>query len=226
MAKHSFSSAESFGVWHAFDGLCFWCGAPVSFQEVTVDHVIPEAIGEDEGKVISIKTMYGLAENFEINSYQNWVPAHGKCNQWKGQDIFSPSPVMLAILERVAKRAHFAEAAATNAVADKNKGRILGRLRSALEAETITKGEVQELLAGIEQEAMLPNADVVLQVSPHWSIVHERNGLATVTDGIRAGITPVIPNPHHSWRCLNCGQYGPWNGVICMSCGQMSDSWD
>lgn len=226
MAKYDFSAAESFGVWHAFDGLCFWCGTPLIFRDVTVDHVVPESVGDDEGKFTSIKAMYGLADNFSVNTFLNWVPAHGKCNQRKGQDLFSPSPAMIAILESVAKRAPIAEVAAANATADKNKGRILGRLRSALEAEKITRKEVEELLAGIKQEPMLPAAEVALQVSPQWTIVRESNGLAMVTDGRRAGIIPVVRNPHHSWECSNCGQYGPWNGVICMSCGHMSDPCD
>lgn len=226
MVKYDFSSAESFGVWHAFEGLCFWCGVPVSFQEVTVDHVVPESIEDDEGKLIAIKLLYGLPEEFGINTFLNWVPAHAKCNQRKGQDLFSPSPAMLAILERVAKRAIFAKSTAANAIANKNKGRILGRLRSALEAKTISREEVEELFAGIVQNPMLPAAEVALQVSPYWTIVHKQNGLATVTDGRRTGITPVAANPHYSWKCPNCGQHGPWNGVICMSCGRMSDPWD
>ncbi len=204
MAKYDFSAAESFGVWHAFDGLCFWCGAPVPFQDVTVDHVVPESVGDDEGKVTSIKVMYGLADNFSVNAFLNWVPAHGKCNQRKRQDLFSPSPVMLAILARVAKRAPFAEAAAANATADKNKGRILLRLRSALEAATITQKEVEEVIAGIEQKPMLPAAEVALQVSPQWTIVRESSGLAMVTDGRRAGIIQLyeIPIIHGSVRTV------------------------
>ena len=105
MAKYNFSAEERFGVWHAFDGLCFWCGEPMPFQDTTVDHVLPESLHDDDAKLNSVKAMYGLSDDFQINSYVNWVPAHAKCNQRKSENLFSPSPAMLAILERVAKRA-------------------------------------------------------------------------------------------------------------------------
>lgn len=226
MAKYRFSAEQRFGVWHAYDGLCFWCGEPLPFQDTTIDHVLPESLEDEEAKLQSVKAMYGLDDKFNINCYSNWVPAHARCNQRKTDKLFSPSPAMLAILDRVDRRAPYAESAAANATADKQKGRILGRLESALAAATITREEVEQLIAGIQQEPMIANVNVVLHISPHWKIVHESNGLATVTDGKRAGITPVASNPHHTWLCGHCGQYGPWNGVICMSCGKMSDPWD
>jgi predicted nucleic acid-binding protein len=64
------------------------------------------------------------------------------------------------------------------------------------------------------------------QAAREWTIVRNDNGIAMVTDGRRAGIRPTAANPHHSWQCPNCGNAGPWNGVICLSCGQMSDPSD
>lgn len=196
------------------------------FQEATVDHVLPESLVDDEAKRASVVAMYGLAPSFEINSFENWVPAHPKCNQRKSENLFTPSPAMVFILGQVSGRAKVARETAVNAIADKRKGRILGRLESALEAATITREELERLLAGLPQEPMIQNVTIALQVTPQWTVVHEINGLAAVTDGQRAGITPIVQNPHHSWECPNCGQYGPWNGVICMSCGRMSDPWD
>lgn len=59
-----------------------------------------------------------------------------------------------------------------------------------------------------------------------WTVVRSSQGFATVTDGRRGGVVPTVRNPHHSWQCPNCGSFGPWNGVICLSCGRMSDPAD
>jgi len=225
MAKYKFSVAERFGVWNAYDGICFWCRAPLVFQEMTVDHIIPENIGNDRGKLESIKTMYQLGERFEINNYSNWVPSHGNCNSRKGEDLFSPSPAMIAVLNTAAKRADTAAGYAENAISDKQKGRILGRLASALESELVSREEVEVLFRGLDHEPSVEGVEHGLAISPHWTVVRNQNGVATVTDGHRAGTTPVSANPHHSWVCPTCGNYGPWNGVICLSCGMMSDPW-
>lgn len=43
--------------------------------------------------------------------------------------------------------------------------------------------------------------------------------VARVTDGERLGYTGT----DISFMCGNCGSYGPWNGVICLVCGQRSE---
>jgi hypothetical protein len=61
--------------------------------------------------------------------------------------------------------------------------------------------------------------DEELRVPDHWKIVSKNVNMATVTDGKRQGTTPI---KHHGddFKCFQCGYYGPWNGVICLTCGQ------
>lgn len=226
MAKHRFSASERFGVWHAYDGQCFWCGKPVAYTEATVDHVVPESLESKPRQLVELKENYALSEAFEINSFLNWVPCHASCNSAKGSRLYGPSPAMVALLDMVGRRAGSASEIARKAIEDREKGRILGKLESALEAKLVSREEVMALMGDIQQEPIFEGTPVGLEVVPGWTVVRDANGLATVTDGKRVGITPTAPNPHHSWQCPTCGNFGPWNGVICMSCGRMSDPWD
>jgi 5-methylcytosine-specific restriction endonuclease McrA len=226
MAKHKFTAAEKLGVWQAFDGQCFWCGKPVAYTDTTVDHVIPETVEDKPAQLDEIRRTYGLGASFEINSFRNWVPCHGSCNSSKGSRLYGPSPAMIAYLEFVARKAESAANVARRATEDREKGRILGKLESALEANLITREEVMVLIGDLDPRPMIPGTQPALQLLPGWSVVRGGNGFVTVTDGVRAGIAPTDPNPHISWQCPTCGQFGPWNGVICLSCGQRSDPWD
>lgn len=52
-----------------------------------------------------------------------------------------------------------------------------------------------------------------------WTLVQALSDrVARVTDGERMGYTGT----DISFMCGNCGSYGPWNGVICLTCGQRS----
>lgn len=59
----------------------------------------------------------------------------------------------------------------------------------------------------------------------NWMVLNVRGNIADVTDGKgRFGYTVLdesIADP--SYRCAFCGNFGPWNGTRCLSCGQMSD---
>ncbi|WP_199882981.1 HNH endonuclease [Clostridium beijerinckii] len=67
-----------------YEGKCFYEGLPIRFQDMHVDHVIPEYLeGTDELKKI-IKIL-GLPENFNINSVYNLVSCSPNVNQVKNK---------------------------------------------------------------------------------------------------------------------------------------------
>jgi hypothetical protein len=60
---------------------------------------------------------------------------------------------------------------------------------------------------------------------PGWDIASVSGFMATVRrpeDG-RVGGVPTVNHPQlESYRCPNCGSFGPWNGATCLTCGQRS----
>lgn len=63
--RHSISVENRKQVFAKTNGHCAYCGTPLSFKEMEVDHVIPLALGG-------------------ADSLENWVPACHVCNQFKG----------------------------------------------------------------------------------------------------------------------------------------------
>ena len=220
MGKRKISNSERFAVWKAHDGRCFWCEAQLFFRDATVDHVLPESLNVD--RIESIKEDYALPGDFEINDFQNWVPAHNKCNQRKGARIYPASTALIYALERVGRLADTAR-------------KIEQRLRTETTvAESLTKVvdtiknddeelDKQIILDFAEQIRDLIEDDGSLPISERWEVVESNGELEVVSDGRMTGVRPTAAEPHPSWRCPNCGSHGPWNGVICLNCGSRSN---
>ncbi len=62
----------------------------------------------------------------------------------------------------------------------------------------------------------------ILLIPKEFEIVKIDGDMALVKNGNIFGMTP-IRNHHHSFCCPTCGSYGPWNGVMCLTCGHKSD---
>jgi hypothetical protein len=61
-----------------------------------------------------------------------------------------------------------------------------------------------------------------LLVSGNWKIERINGDIACVSNGRISGLTP-IRNHDISYKCHCCGNYGPWDGTRCLSCGRMDD---
>jgi hypothetical protein len=59
-------------------------------------------------------------------------------------------------------------------------------------------------------------------IAPGWMVTELQGHLISVTSGSRFGVTSTSNNP--SWICSQCGNKGPWNGIICLSCGNREEA--
>lgn len=104
MSKQRISDLERYALWHAYGKKCFYCGEPISYTALEVDHVIPECFLDRPSEYERISEEYGLCKDFPgfvINGLCNRVPAHGgSCNRRKGLSLF-PKHVTLYYLSLV-----------------------------------------------------------------------------------------------------------------------------
>lgn len=225
MPKYVFSKAQRYALWKVYNAICFWCGEPIRYKDVTIDHVIPEKFVDNQNEFMRIKTMYSLTQDFQINDYCNWVPCHGTCNSSKNDQIFKPSPAMIKILEGIQKQAENAANIEAKVKRDKKIDALLGKLDSLVENEVISNAEIVELFSDskeAEKELLAKIDQHLKRVSNGWTVIGLNNDIATVTDGKILGRTPVGKEAHYTWKCPFCESYGPWSGVLCLSCGKRS----
>lgn len=224
MSDYKFSAAEKFGVWDAHEGRCFWCETPLEFPQTTIDHVLPESLEKDPARLATVLKDFGLAEDFKVNDFLNWVPAHSNCNSKKSATVFRVSPAMVAALEYVSRRAAKAKATCERVKKNRKKGKILAQLEDARTEGLVTKEDIESLFANLSPEPVA--RPTTLRVSSHWTVVKQEGHIAYVTNGLVGGYTTTDPNPDPSFICPFCNSPGPWNGVVCLTCHRISDPAD
>ena len=233
MKKYKFTNLERLVIWENYDNKCFWCGEPLRFNDTSVDHVIPESLLENPEKLNQVKFLYKLPENFEINNFENWVPAHMKCNSRKGIKIFENSPVMIMILEQLLKKSEKLKTEYEKLKHRQSKDKVVGKLVSDLENNTISSDDLIELLKDIipfENASPVPllKKNEITHIPEDAKVlsVDRNNRHIRVVLGNRAGNVPMDEMPERSWMCDYCHNYGPWNGNQCIICGHFSSPFD
>jgi 5-methylcytosine-specific restriction endonuclease McrA len=221
--RRKITSPQRFGVWKAWKGRCFWCREHVEFRSSHVDHVIPlDAVSapEDAEKV---REMYALPSTFGFDCYENWVPSCVDCNSKKSFTLIDPSPNFGFNLASVRARADVAKAIADAIDADAHKTKLLVQVEAAFEQGSLTAADIEDLFKGLPRLTKKADArdQEVLQIAPGWTVFQSSGYLRVVTDGTRSGMTSTSKDP--SWICSRCGNKGPWNGIICLSCGNREE---
>jgi len=99
-------SIQRMAIWLAHKKRCAHCDEPIMrFKDLEIDHALPESLLNNPDELEKIKVEYGLGSEFEINSYDNWVPSCIKCNQRKSNRRLSKQAIF-NLLEVVAKPKH------------------------------------------------------------------------------------------------------------------------
>jgi len=110
MEKRKFSYEERYAVWKSLGPNCRWCKTPVPYAECHIDHVIPEKLLDDDKLRQTTLKKYGLAKDFDINSFYNWIPVHPSCNLTKQATIMEGAPIFLELFTEL--RNKFADTSA------------------------------------------------------------------------------------------------------------------
>ena len=114
--------------------------------ETTVDHIIPESLLNNDNKRQEIFEIYGLNKEFNINGFENWLPAHNKCNQKKGASVFKYIPLNAFILEGTISKAKKVLKTSQLIVNNIKKDKLLAKVEVALELNHLTENELNEIL--------------------------------------------------------------------------------
>lgn len=227
MSKYRFTLPERWAVWKTHGPLCRWCNEPVSYKPSQVDHVLPENIEPTE--LERLKKLFGLHEDFQINSFYNWIPIHSGCNQSKSDDVFDGAPFVGQLLKRIEAKYSEAVKQYEQMKNEPKAAKLIASLQRAIEAGTITEETINEILieadtsdnpaVGITESAKEHD---LLNVPFGWVTIKDEGEQIFVTKDGKAGYIPKSKAPDVSWLCGYCYHYGPWNGNQCLTCGHFS----
>jgi len=138
-----------YALWRAYDMKCFYCGQPVEFMNLNVDHVLPHSLMDDRGRFDIVLREYEIVENFpdfSIDDLSNLVPSHGaSCNLRKSDTLF-PKRATLFYLTIVHNRLPRVVNELERLRITAERGEVLGGLGTLLESGDVSEREVIHIL--------------------------------------------------------------------------------
>ncbi len=225
MSKYQFSSAERYAVFTVHGEVCYLCRCPIDMGTFQVDHVIPESLEDDPDKLNKVLESFGLGDSFEINSFENWMPACVQCNNRKRAMIFQPAPIVLVELNKATEKAAKAREISKETRTSQQIGRALSIVEGAMAAGQLGEDQLERLIPLLEyhetkRESGLANTP--LRISPVVEILAHAGQMVTVRGPYGIGSGQINAPNSGGFRCSVCGS-AAWNGARCVICGTMDE---
>jgi hypothetical protein len=139
------TTALRIGLWEAHKRRCTYCGEPLGYRELEVDHIIPQHLGDDPPELVRVLSTLSLPPDFDLDDRRNLLPAHRHCNNRKAASIFKPENVRY--FQELAAGAAVQVGAYEERYLTRNRAdRVLAALHLALELGELSKDEVVRLV--------------------------------------------------------------------------------
>lgn len=113
--------------------------------------MIPEFLAADRARLDRVIAELGLPSDFDINSYENWLPSCRKCNGQKSNLIFESSLLLQRHLHVAANRAAKARELEQEVVTKHALSRAINTICRAVEGQTISNEALVPLIEAIKQ---------------------------------------------------------------------------
>jgi len=91
-------------LWKAWGKRCFYSNEPIQFRFLEIDHIIPKRLGSSRVELLALFHRLGLADDFDLDSFENLVPTLRPTNRHKGPLQMTDAGLRLC-LERAAAKA-------------------------------------------------------------------------------------------------------------------------
>lgn len=187
MSQYKFSSAQRYAIFLTHGMKCYLCGVPLDFISMVVDHVLPEHLLANPSLFDAAKLALGLPASFDLNSFENWMPACGTCNGKKAALEFAPSLLIQAELQHLAEKGNRARRLCDEVVGTRRVSIALGVFERAEESGLSLDGPARErlmALLGFASERELVPRGQPLRLTQSFRLV-----ATSVEDAARWGAT-------------------------------------
>jgi hypothetical protein len=187
MSRYRFSSEQRYAIFLVHGMKCYLCGAPLDLTSMEVDHVLPEHLLATPSLFDAAKSALGLPASFDLNSFENWMPACSSCNGKKSALQFEPSLLIQVVLQHLAEKADKARRLCDEVVGTRRVSIALSALERAQESGRSFDGSIRErlltLLNFASEREFVPRGQP-LRLTQSFRLV-----VTTVEDATRWGAT-------------------------------------
>lgn len=157
-------------LWHAHKKRCIYCHEYFRFNELWVEHILPQKLKGNANELARVLKAYDLDDDFDLDGYGNLLPCCASCNRKKGGLIFEKKAAhfYLAIAKRECEKVKKEEERLTKA---QDADALLAALGIALEKGLVQKDEITRLTDSFGYS----NLNILLSVSDRLVITFGLN---------------------------------------------------
>ncbi len=141
--------------WHAHNKKCAYCGERVRFLDLEIDHIVPLRLEWVPSELAALKTRLLLADDFDLSSALNMIPAHSSCNSKKGGSVLTDEYLKWQ-LEMARQKLSAVEQELARLNRTENADRVLAMVGRAYETGILTSDEVLGHLLAIDERQWTP----------------------------------------------------------------------
>ncbi|WP_344197049.1 HNH endonuclease signature motif containing protein [Aeromicrobium alkaliterrae] len=208
---------------------CYICTRPIDLASFHVDHVIPVSLLDDSNRLAGVLRDLGRTDDFDLNSFANWLPACPPCNTSKNALVWEPSLLVQKYLQAAGSKAEQARQRAEKVVRNQEIGKVLNTLfrvheQGGLDDET--KAQLAILISDYSKDHAANAEPDVVRLTPTYTAplfeILSDNGTSRVVRGPYGTGGGPSQNSDPRLDCSACG-YSYFNGVRCVICGNMDD---
>jgi len=146
--SRTLDTIERIALWMAYSRTCAYCGELIQLRDLEIDHIIPGSLEDRPDGLIRLKDELGLPSGFALNSINNLLPTHGRCNLRKSDQVFEPSRLRY-FLEIAEGKLDAIRRLIPRLELQASKERLLGAVQSGLESGNLDFSD----LVGVATEA-------------------------------------------------------------------------
>ncbi len=84
---------------------CWLCYETLLLGDMEIDHILPDNLQKNVAELDKALEEFGLPSNFDLNSLDNLLPSHARCNNQKRKHVFRATPLIQFWLDQAASKA-------------------------------------------------------------------------------------------------------------------------
>lgn len=151
MSLTKFNIITRSALWNSYKNTCFYCSKILDWNDIHIDHIIPESLALNMEEFDKLKLEFDLDEKFNVNELYNLVPTHSKCNLRKNDELF-PKKTILYYLGLTYKNIPKIKQEIKKLETRKSKGQIISKVQTALATDLINTKELQIIINSIQND--------------------------------------------------------------------------